>query len=174
HLGPWNLPATFDDSNTVVTFQVASSIHTVKGTTSHINGHAWLESDENSASIRGGVKFPVRYFNTGNESRDRKLRSVMAADRFPDVVFVLDAVERICNPTTLLESGTCSAELKGTLTIRGSAKKMRIPVKIVNSNGKYIVSGTTIIDWSEYQVEDPSTFIAKLSKEVLIEFQCTL
>jgi len=84
----WNLPQQLSDTNTTVTFEVDSTWHLVEGKTAGIHGRVWLENQADTNSINIEVSLPVARFDTDRESRDEKLRTVMYAQRYPEVSFV--------------------------------------------------------------------------------------
>ena len=169
----WNLPIELNDSNTNVKFEVDSTLHLISGISKHISGKAWLKDDKKPSSIKAEISFPIKFFNTGNESRDSKMRKVMNAARYPNVKFSIQSTSDICLPSSL-ENKRCEAKLIGNLSIRGISKQISIPILIKKSLKGYDVHGKTSFKWADFGIEDPSTFLAKLYEDVTVSFKCTL
>jgi hypothetical protein len=87
----WNLPQELNDQNTQVTFAVDSTWHMVHGVTSGLAGKVWLADPKNQASLKAEIRIPVARFNTDNASRDERLREVMAAKEYQEVVLRLNS-----------------------------------------------------------------------------------
>jgi polyisoprenoid-binding protein YceI len=171
----WNLPHDLNPENTRVTFEVDSTWHTVHGVAKQVEGRLWLDDTKNFRSIRGRIKFPVAAFDTENADRDEKLREVMHSDSAPEVIFEFrEAVPGLCDPSSLVGAAICRVEIPGILTINDVSRKVVLRAEISALGRAYKISGTTVIKWADYRVDDPSIFIAKLYEEVKIDFLINL
>jgi polyisoprenoid-binding protein YceI len=170
----WYLPVELSDMNTSVGFVVDSTWHTVHGVTSGITGVAKLSDQIDPASVNIMLNLPVAKFDTDNGSRDKKLRRVMAEDKFPKVRFEGTGLSGRCNPKLVIAEHKCSDLLKGKLTIRDISKDLSIPVLISFEENRFLINGSVEIDWSDFGVEDPSILIATVSKKVKIDFSVVL
>lgn len=167
----WQLPEQLTDSNTRVTFVVDSTFHTVHGTTKNISGLAKLVDKRDPLSIHVNLSIPVSLFNTDSESRDERLREVMAANLFAHVAFTATRLSENCAPEKITATTPCQGEMKGLLTIRDVTKEVRLPTTISKTLDFYTIKGDLPITWSEYNVEDPSILIARLDPTVTIFYE---
>lgn len=170
----WNLPAELNDKNTKVGFQVDSTWHLIHGTTKGVTGKAWLENENDPSSVRAKVSLPVNSFNTDNSSRDSRMREVMQADKFNEVVFELVSLGEGCSPTALESLPECRVAGHGRITIRGVTHEVDLPMVVKLKAGTYQVAGTAKIKWPDFGVEDPSILVARLAKEVEVHFAVAL
>lgn len=172
----WNLPNEISDSNTQVHFEVDSTWHTVHGKVSKITGKSWLSNPNDLSSVNAEIHFPIINFDTDNSSRDKKMREVMAADKFPDVVLNLHGMDptRICLPNQVSETNGCESLLLGSLSIHGITRELKLGVKITKEQDGYSVSGSLPFEWASFGVEDPSILIAKLDPTVTVFFETHL
>ena len=170
----WNLPQELSEKNIQLSFEVDTTMHLVKGAVTGISGKAWLEDETDPSSIRAEIKLPLNLFNTGNESRDRKLREVMGFAHQPELVFRILSVKEICSPQSLVSQGTCHGSINGELKINEITRGISFPIVIHRDGDIFEVSGETSVSWPDYNVEDPSTFLAKLEKDVRVHFICRL
>lgn len=171
---PWNLPAQLSDLNTKVRFEVDSTWHLVEGATSHLEGKAWLATENDYESVNVELELPVIAFDTDNKSRNEKLRKVMESDSFPLVKIRTDKTANLCDPVVLKVGESCNGSLSGTITIRDVTKKVELPV-IVTANGEsYQIKGNSDIQWAEYGVADPSIFVARVAPVAKVFFEVEL
>jgi polyisoprenoid-binding protein YceI len=171
----WNLPEELSTENTRVTFEVDSTWHLVHGVVKEVAGRLWLANPEDFHSIRGIVKLPVAGFDTDDESRDERLREVMHSDLAPSVIFEMDEdIPKLCDPGSLTESSSCELAVPGRLTINNVSRAVELRVVLKRSGSSIDASGGTKIKWSDFGVDDPSIFVARLHEEVNISFQVLL
>ncbi len=151
--------------NTKVRFEVDSTWHLVTGQVRALSGTVDL------ARSKVEVRIPVSELDTDNGKRDRKMRAVMEADKFPEIVFVASPLP--CDPRR--ESGQCAGEMKGEIQIRGVRKPLVLQLRQTpGANGNVTVHAETALNWSEFGVEDPSIFIAKLRETVRVSIDVDL
>lgn len=172
---PWNLPLTINDQNSVVTFEVDSTWHLIKGQTSGATGKVWLANPDDYTTVDGEITLPVSSFNTDNSLRDKRLKEVMEAERFPFVHFSIDRIEGICEPNIVITEAACDIEIIGDLTIRDVVKKIHSSATIEQlDESNFSVRGEIAANWADFGVEDPSILIAKLNQQVVVIYNITL
>lgn len=170
----WDLPVNLDDKNTIVTFVVDSTWHTVHGTTKDISGSVKLRDPKDPLSIEVDLRIPVRLLDTDSELRDDRLREVMASELFPEVRFTSTRLGKECDPTIVTREGSCSGSLSGTLTIRDVTKDIALPTVVRDTAHGYRIEGSIDLRWEDFHVEDPSILIAKLDPVVTITYQTSI
>lgn len=170
-VGSWNLPVTLTDQNAEVRFEVDSTWHLVKGTTKGVSGDVALAKEGEPSSVEVHLKVPVKSFDTDNSMRDDRMREVMAATQYPEVVFHGSGLLNGCTPGRVLKEGTCSDMLHGSLTLLQTTQEVDLPVSIsIDDNKRFVVKGSLPIRWASFGVEDPSIFIAKLNPVATVFF----
>jgi polyisoprenoid-binding protein YceI len=116
---------TIDKAHSEVTFQVRHLLTKVRGRFTDFNGT--VEFDE-AQPERSSVAFTINAasIDTGAPDRDAHLRSgdFFAVETFPAITFTTSKV----NP-----KGAGLFELEGTLTIRGTAKRITVPVSYLGT-----------------------------------------
>lgn len=176
---PWNLPAALTPKNTTISFELDSTWHTVHGAVPKLFGELSLEDPEDPTSVIGKITIPVHSLDTDNSSRDEEMREVMDAEEFPNVIFKVTKLTPSCEAefygeTAPTKTTECPYEALGTVTIRNVSKQLPITGKVIRSGDTYTISGKTKLFWEEFGVEDPSIFIARVDKEVVVSFSMTL
>jgi polyisoprenoid-binding protein YceI len=168
----WSPPATVNNDNVKVHFEVDSTWHLIHGQVPEVSGRIWLDNAGEPSSIRGELFAAVTGFDTDNKSRDKEMRHVMDAEEFPKVVLRVDGFSgEPCVPVKVEKSGGCAGFLAGEITIRDISQKLKIPFKIIAEGDYYKVNGDFYLKWEDFGVEDPSILVAKLDDTVHIFFQ---
>jgi|Wag4MinimDraft_19_1082662.scaffolds.fasta_scaffold61558_1 polyisoprenoid-binding protein YceI len=167
----WPPVTAVNDSNAKVSFEVDSTWHLIEGMTSGVSGEIRIDPQ---ARLTGSISVPVAKFDTDGESRDERLREVMAAEQFPKVVVTFDNVSLGCLPADAANDGGCSGTLPARLTIRDVTKDVVLPFTVSNEEGIAVVKGRLSLHWSDYGVEDPSILIAKLDPTVTVGYELRL
>jgi len=169
----WQLPMELSKDNTSVTFHVDSTWHLIEGKVGSVTGSVWQENPRDNGTIHALVKLAVDDFDTGNVSRDKKLRSVMHAEKHPQVIFEMDHVTGLCTFEELerVASKQCSGAGHGYIEISGVRRSIILEMTVVRKNGNYLVKGHTLLNWSDFGVEDPSILVAYLNEIVNIEVE---
>ncbi len=170
----WQMPQHLSNSNTTVTFEVDSTWHLIKGTTSRIDGRVWLADTKDPLSVRALVKFPVDAFATGGESRDERMREVMDSEHVPLVTLSIDSFEPRCALERFQSRVSCPVTLAARLSIRGVEKPLTLTGNMVRAATDVVLSGETRFSWADFGVEDPSILVAKLDPEVLVSYTVRL
>ena len=164
----WNLPSELNTSNTEISFKVDSTWHLVHYLVKEINGRAWLDDPKDYQSVRAEVRLPVKSFDSENGFRDKKMRSVTAAERFPEVIYQLNQLEDLCPPIQIMGGKECQINVRGKLKIRDIEQDFSFPAKVIYQLDRFVIKGNAELDWSTYGVEDPSILVAKVDKKVVI------
>lgn len=170
----WNLPSDINDTNTKVNFEVDSTWHFIEGDTKKVSGKIWLEDPRDYSSVRASINLPVAEFNTDGESRDERMREVMHAESYPEVSYSISKLNGLCDPKGLKEGLSCDFITEGSLMISGVTKPVSFPSKVTREQNAYTISGSTTIQWADFNIEDPSILVAKLDPDAKIKFSITI
>ncbi len=162
----WNIPATIDDSNTTINFEVDSTWHMVQGSTKGVRGNLSLRESNNPRSVHGEVSLPVGQMDTDNSRRDRKMKEVMAADRFPEITYFLDSADSPCSPEQFPHIPFCKVVLHGRIKIHGIERSWDVEGHLSRTNSRFSFSGSGTILWADFGIEDPSILVARLNPQV--------
>jgi len=110
-----------DKAHTSVSFRIRHVVSMVDGRFTDYDGKIWVDRQNPSASK---VEFTIQAasINTGNENRDKHLRSAdfFDAEKYPAITFVSTKIE---------PKGGDVYDITGNFTLRGVTKTMKMPVK---------------------------------------------
>jgi polyisoprenoid-binding protein YceI len=166
----WQLPQKLSDRNTTVRFEVDSTWHLIKGTTSGVDGAVWLSDPKNDLSVKATINFPVARLSTGGEMRDERLREVMDEEHSRYVSVSVDALLPACTAQKFHEAGECDVTVMSKLSIRSTERAIELNGKLKDVDGVIELSGKVQFQWSDFGVEDPSILVAKLAPDVVVEY----
>lgn len=150
----WELPSTFG---------------TVKGTASAFRGVIDAIPLQSGAwDVRGRIVVPAAGMRTENRRRDRRMRSILETDRFPDIVFQL---RQFTGDLSHFKPGeTFPVQVAGDLTVHGRTAKVQLPVDVYVFPDRVEVAGTFPLNWKEFGIADPS-FLARVKEPMQIVFR---
>jgi len=164
-LALFSIPLPLSSANTAVRFTVDSTWHLIEGEAKEVTG--WIVEDS-VGTTHVEAKLGVASFDSDNSHRDSRLREVMAADQFPEVIFSGESAEDGCKLRSLNEGNSCKRLLNGQLSIRNVTKPIVLSVNVERVGNMIHLTGEGDLRWDEFGVEDPSILIAKLNKVVHI------
>ena len=124
---------------------------------------AW-ELDASLRGVRRRLEIDAASFETGSARRDRTLHDEsLATGEHPRIVF---SPHRIYRTSSWAEDEALAIE--GDLSIRGVTRAMRIPVILTRRGQRLVVDGTMRLQWADYGVPDPSSFLYRVRPEVQV------
>ena len=148
-----------------VTFTLSSLLHTIHGTFQVKRGYLRLKPSDGAVS--GECVVDARSGDSGSRSRDSKMHhNILASVRYPEMVFVPSQMRG-----TVALGGTSVVDIDGTFTIHGVSHRLTITAT-VNITGDHFTFATHfMIPYVQWGMEDPSTFILTVDKQVEITFE---
>ncbi|MEM7050254.1 MAG: YceI family protein [Acidobacteriota bacterium] len=151
-----------DPEQTKVAFTLGATLHQVEGTFRLLRGE--ITFDPASGEASGEIVLDIASGDTGNAKRDRKMhRDILESERFPTATFVAESFAG-----NYPGSGT----LQGRLTFHGDEHSFEIIFEHVDEGpGEGNVRGSFRIPFVAWGLEDPSTFVLRVEKEVEVTFE---
>ncbi len=152
-------------------FDGDSTLHAFSGECGRLNATLHADLDRLAATGGGEVAFLVADLSTGKEDRDANMREDLAADRFPRIVFRLDALSG-----ALAADGGSELEATGAFTIRGVERVRTFPVQIERlPGGRLTARGELRFLQTDHGIEPHSTLgLVKVHDEVRVWFDLQL
>jgi polyisoprenoid-binding protein YceI len=175
-LGALGLPAA---AQTVAVLPAQSSLsytgsallHSWTGTSRQVSGTLGLSLGTPAATtIRLSV--PVASFDSGNRTRDRTMREVTEAARFPTVTFVSRQVRADA------WSGAPGARrgrwtVTGDLTFHGVTRPVTSVVTVREAGGRFVASGRFDVSLTAHGVERPAIGPSRVGDTLRLAFTIT-
>lgn len=153
---------------TNVQFTLSDPLHTVHGSFDLKRGHIDFSPDTGKAS--GEVVVDVTSGNSGSDARDSRMHAnVLESKKYPEAVFIPGRMEG-----TLAIPGSSAVKLYGTFTIHGAPHEIAMDVQTsVGANGQMRATMKFELPYVSWGMKDPSNFLLKVSKTVLMTIQTT-
>ncbi len=120
------------------------------------------------AAVRGAAEVRVDRMLTGNGARDRHLREVLEADRYPVIRFDLERVRP--------DSGADSVgvTLAGDLTLHGVTRPVTARGWVVRRAGNVAVAASFPLDMRDYGIKPPvRALVLRVGPDVVVEARLT-
>jgi polyisoprenoid-binding protein YceI len=153
---------TLDPAKTDVTFELGATGHDVHGVL-HLERGA-LHFDTATGVASGDVTIDARLTETGNAKRDKTMHAkVLDSAAHPSMVFHARSIEGELAP-----AGHSRVTLSGTVTLVGKDHPLSFPAEVDITNGEVAARATFSIPFVEWGLHDPSTFILKVAKQVVV------
>lgn len=138
----------------------------VRGTITGVKATVNLDPN-NLSTATGSVQVPVHTLKTGIALRDSHAKGANAlnTDQFPNATFTLDKL----TGGKLIEGQTLATTASGKLTVKGTTKTVRVPVKATLQDGKINVTTQFKFNPYDYEVRYPGS-----SNSVTVDVQFSL
>lgn len=151
-----------DPGRTRISFTLKATMHTVRGEAHLTSGE--LSVDPITGVASGEIIVDAATAGTGNASRDKKMhRRVLVSENHPTIVL---RPVRIEGP--LDRTGASDVVLVGELELLGTPHDVSIPISLELDGAVFSGSASFTVPYVEWGLEDPSTFVLRVAKEVSV------
>lgn len=159
---------SLDPERTTIAFSLGATLHTVHGSFKLKSGA--LRFDTVTGEIRGEIVVDMESGESGNASRDRRMREeILETRRFPTAVFRPDRFEG-----RLSAEGDSQGNLHGRLELHGADHELLFPVKIHASAGQATAAARFEIPYVQWGMKNPSTFLLHVNDRVELQIQAAV
>ncbi len=149
-------------------FVAHATIGDFTGSTAQVSGAASVA--QGMGVSHGWVEAPVGTLRTGNSRRDRDMRSVIEADKYPTVRF--DATS-VSSHTPFGPDGT-PAVLHGTFSLHGVTRPVDVPVTVSRIADSVRVVGAFPLDVTAHGVGGLRRMLGMLRVNEVVDVRLTL
>lgn len=165
HATDWHIE--LEPASTSISFTLKATMHTVEGRASLVSGSLRFGPDTGIAD--GEIVVDATSADTANRSRDKKMHSrVLLSQAHPTIVLRPRGVIGDLRPER-----KSAIEIEADLELLGKAHPIRIPLTVQIHGGLFTADGTFEIPYVEWGLEDPSTFVLRVAKEVRVNVSAT-
>ena len=153
---------SLDPAATKISFTLGSTLHTVHGTLQLDEGTIVFDDELGTAS--GGVVIDAASAETGNRKRDKKMHhKVLASETHPLIVFTPQKMQH-----RLVDDGSGRILLGGTVSVHGVEHAVDLDATVSRRGQRITASFDLPVPFVEWGMEDPSVFVFRTDKEVLV------
>jgi polyisoprenoid-binding protein YceI len=158
--GEWHVK--LDPESTHISFTLKATMHTVTGTSQLASGV--LVIDPETGSVSAEIVVDAASTDTGNTGRDKKMHGkVLLSTGHSQIVFRPDHFEE-----TLSAGSNTGVTLVGEFELLGKSHPISIPLDIRIDGSHFEATAEFPVPYVEWGLEDPSTFVLRVAKEVQI------
>ena len=152
-----------------ITYEGTSALHDWDGTSRSVSGIVRLNA-QSPARTSFTISAPVASFDSGNGSRDRKMREATETERFPTVTFASQSIQvRSWDGAAGAKRGRW--RVTGDLTLHGRTRRTSVDVEVRQQNGRFIATGGFPISLAAYGVERPGVGPVKIGDTITLSFR---
>jgi polyisoprenoid-binding protein YceI len=150
-----------------VGFDAKSTLHDFTGATSKVAGAFTANLADPAGGWRGAVTCRVASLITGVDGRDSTMRDDLDAAHHPEIRFEIAAFTPAAHGIDAAAM-TVRGEIRGTMTIRGVSRELRMPVAVsVDDSRRLFVEGHVPLQLGDYDVPVPNQLgVVKMDPEV--------
>ena len=150
---------------TEIELSLRATLHKVTGTADLERGR--LLFDPEAGTVEGEVVIDASSVDTGNARRDRKMHAdVLESERYESIEL---HPRRLLDPVAEGESAT--VRLSAEILIHGDRHEVELPVEVDWQGETLRYRLDFAIPYVEWGMEDPSTFLLKVAKEVEVSIR---
>jgi polyisoprenoid-binding protein YceI len=158
--GADQIRAELQTDATTISFELPATMHTVHGTAELLQGFFVFDTTTGAAS--GQAIVAAASADTENAKRDRTMHGeVLLSSTYPRIVLRAEAFKG-----ELALTGASDITLLGTLELLGEPHPIEVPMTVTIDGDRATVHAAFAVPYVEWGLEDPSTFLLRVGKEV--------
>ncbi|MBT4502334.1 MAG: YceI family protein [Gemmatimonadetes bacterium] len=165
HAGEWHVDEKVKENQVKFTSEVAG--FSFEGVTSKVDGYIYWEGTE-LFEKKNQLLFQVdlNSLDTGIGKRDRDMRNVLGADKWPKAILKGKIVEH--EPIDSV-ANAYRVRVEGKISLHGVEREIEVPGSIIVEEGRSIISAEFGLKLADFDIEAPSlaAFI-KVSQDIRI------
>lgn len=159
--------ATVDSTKSVIDYTGSAPLHDWTGTSRAVSGTLVLDP-ETPDSSRAVLRVPVASFDSGNNRRDRKMREVTEAERYPIVEFrATDFQSELWGRASEGHAGRW--RVTGDLTFHGRTHPVEVTADVAINEDRVRIRAQFPISLTRFEVERPSILWASIGDKIRID-----
>ena len=157
-----------DPAKTEINFTLHDVLHTVHGTFKLKRGA--IHFDPATGKAGGEIVIDVSSGASGSGSRDKRMhKEILESVRFPEAVFVPDAVQGRLEP-----DGESLLDVHGVFKIHGADHELTLHLRAdAQGGGRYTAFSHFRIPYVQWGMKNPSTFLLKVDPTVDVDVNAT-
>lgn len=152
---------------THVRFIAKTNLHPFEGETTVVRGHMVFDPVTNQLVEPAEIAVMVKEMQTGIAARDRAMRKMFEADRFPALLVTIDSL----TPVDVSDQTARRYRLEGRLQIRRIEQPIAFEVHANMLGESLEASGRVPLTMTVFQLKPPTVFgLIRVSHKVMVEF----
>lgn len=152
-----------------VGFDAKSTLHDFTGVTQDVSGRMTIDFDDPAGAWTGTVRCMAASLKTGVDGRDSNMWEYLDSKNHPAIEFTLGTFVPAAGGVDVAKQ-TARGEVTGTMTIRGKARAVRMPVELsIDPQRRLVLNGEMPLRLPDYEVPVPSQLgVINMQEEVRV------
>lgn len=151
-----------DRSTSHVTFRGRAFLKTITGSSTSLEGVVVLRQN-NLASLRGNVRFPIASLQTEPSLRPSELYEIFGSEQAPEIVFQVDSMDH--------RRGKEDCIVYGRLTMNGVSRHVSFVGQTRSFDGGVVTEGTSRVDLRQWRIQPPRRYGLRMAPEITLSFR---
>jgi polyisoprenoid-binding protein YceI len=153
----------------VLEFEGHSTLHGFTGTSRELSGELLYDPDQHRLAQPTEILVPVASFRTGNDRRDRAMRAMFEADRFPAIRMTVTSIDPL--EASADAGGRRRYRLSGQAQVRAVTQPVAVDVWAMESPDSIEASGELRLTASQFGLKPPSVAgLIRVRDELVVRF----
>ncbi|MHB2019694.1 MAG: YceI family protein [Candidatus Xenobia bacterium] len=143
-----------NDPRDQMTWEGKAHGETIHGRTPQVKGQMTGNPQDITDHPQIQISADLASMQTGNGSRDSKMRSVLECDKYPTVTWTLKRLVTTSSKT-LVDGTPVQMQAIGDCTLHGVTREVPVQVTVTPAGNTLHVAGTLAVNLNDYQVQVP-------------------
>jgi polyisoprenoid-binding protein YceI len=153
-------------AGTEVRYLVVHRMHQVHGQTGTLEGNVKLDAGKLALPLK--ITLPLLTFKSGNRNRDDNALAALDAGRFPKAILNVEHFTQTSGGVAG-DRWTSNGTAEGTLSVRGIAKPVKLPIQASVANDTLTIDTSFIVKLSDHAIPAPALLFVPVKDEVQVE-----
>ena len=149
-------------------FDAHAPLHDFSGVTHKVSGEVSGIPRRLQETGKARIVLEAATLDTDIEARNKKMRSLLETDRYPEIEFTLDSIEFI--DESKIQEGKLHLTIQGELLVRGVKRSIRSEIDIEIGGERLHIQGSFPVKMTDFGIEPPRLLGFPVQEDIKIVF----
>ncbi len=157
-----------DMAQSEIKFSVRATVYTINGKAGEAESRVSFDPETKKVNLPLSIEIPTASLKTRNKLRDRDMRKMFEAEKYPEITWTASKVT--CEAGPAPQFLNCQAE--GTMKIHGVEKEISFPVELTLRENKVKAEGSLKLKRDDFGLKTPAMLgMIRVSQDVTVSFK---
>lgn len=152
----------------MIRFDAHAPLHDFSGTSHQVSGEITAIPRRLQETAKAEVVLEAATLDTEIQLRNQRMRKLLETNRYPEIRFVLDFIDRI--DESRVKEGRLAFTVHGKLNIRGVDQEIAVKVDVEYREGTLFVHGSFPLKMTNFGIDPPKILFVPMDDDILIVF----